>query len=40
MSRRKKKTWQQKMGIILSVIGVIAMLMFTLLPFFSGQGGY
>lgn len=32
---KKKSTVQKKIGIVLSVIGIIAMLLFTILPYFS-----
>ncbi|MFC1598304.1 hypothetical protein ACFL2M_02095 [Patescibacteria group bacterium] len=40
MSKKKRKSWQQKVWIIISIVAIIAMVFFTALPFFSGQAGY
>lgn len=37
MSKKKrKKSWQQKVWIVISVVAILAMLFFTAIPFFTG----
>ena len=35
MAKKKKKTWQQKMWIAISLVSIAAMILFTALPFLS-----
>lgn len=33
---KRKKSWQEKVGIALSLLGILAMVFFTLIPLFGG----
>jgi len=35
MSKSHKKTWQEKMWVVISICAIIAMVFFTFLPLFS-----